>query len=119
LSLRLLIDEDTQYKAVVESLRGALHDVLTVNEAGLSGQKDPLVLDFAIRNNRVLLTRNCKDFKALHQKIQPHPGILCIYQDRNYSKDMSIKEIVCAIANLEAANFPLASQFISLNHWNY
>lgn len=119
MSLRLLIDEDTQYKAIVESLRASSHDVLTVNEAGLAGQKDPLVFDFAILHNRVLLTRNCKDFKALHQKIQSHPGILCIYQDRNYSKDMSIKEIVGAIAQIEAANIPLINQFVSLNHWNY
>ncbi|MFM2314357.1 MAG: hypothetical protein RLZZ04_3633 [Cyanobacteriota bacterium] len=119
MSLRLLIDEDTQYKALVETLRVLSHDVLTVNETGLSGQKDPLILDFAIRNNRVLLTRNCKDFEILHQEKIDHPGILGIYQDRNYSKDMSIKDIVRAIANLEASGCLLANQFIALNHWNY
>jgi hypothetical protein len=53
--------------------------------------RNAMVLDFAIRNNRVLLTRNCEDFKVLHQAVASHPGILGIYQDRNYSKDMSIK----------------------------
>jgi hypothetical protein len=48
-----------------------------------------------------------------------HPGVLVIYGDANYAKDMNYKDIVRAIANLEAANFPLANQFISLNHWNY
>jgi predicted nuclease of predicted toxin-antitoxin system len=119
LSLKLLIDEDTQYKALVETLRASSHDVLTVNEAGLGGQKDPLVLDFAIRNNRLLLTRNCKDFKALHQANSSHPGILGIYQDRNYSKDLSIKEIARAISNLEASGISLTNQFNSLNQWNY
>lgn len=119
MSLRLLIDEDTQYKAIVETLRALSHDVLTVNEAGLSGQKDPLVLDFAIRNNRVLLTRNCKDFQVLHQAEIDHSGILGIYQDRNYFKDMGIQDIARAIANLEASGIPLANQFIALNHWNY
>jgi hypothetical protein len=32
---------------------------------------------------------------------------------------MSFKEIVKAIANLEAAMMPLANQFISLKQWNY
>jgi hypothetical protein len=32
---------------------------------------------------------------------------------------MSRKAIVTAIANLEAANMPLAHQFILLNQWNY
>lgn len=119
MSLRLLIDEDTQSKALVQSFRALSHDVLTVNEAGLSGQRDPLVLDFAIRQNRVLLTRNCQDFKVLHLSNLNHPGILGIYQDRNYGKDMSIKEIARAIANLEKAGIPLANQFIALNHWSY
>jgi predicted nuclease of predicted toxin-antitoxin system len=118
LSLKLLIDEDTQSKALVQSLRALSHNVLTVNEAGLGGQKDPLVLDFAISNNRTLSTRNCKDFKALHQKTSSHFGILCVYQDRNYAKDMKIKEIVRAIVNLETSGIPLVKQFISLNHWN-
>jgi predicted nuclease of predicted toxin-antitoxin system len=119
LSLKLLIDEDTQYKALVNTLRASSHDILTVNEAGLSGQKDALILDFAIHNNRVLLTRNCKDFEILHQEMIAHPGILGIYQDRNYSKDMSIKDIVKAIANLETSGCLLVNQFIALNHWSY
>jgi predicted nuclease of predicted toxin-antitoxin system len=119
LSLRLLIDEDSQSKALVQNLRASSHDVLTVNETGLSGQKDSLVLEFAVRNERVLLTRNCKDFKALHLANLNHSGILGIYQDRNSCKDMSIQEIGRAINNLETSGISLANQFISLNYWNY
>lgn len=93
--------------------------MLTVNEADLMSEDDYLVLDLAIQDNRVLLTRNCKDFQALHQVNPNHPGILGIYRERQYSKNMSFQEIVKAIANLEAANIPLANQFISLNQWNY
>jgi hypothetical protein len=42
-----------------------------------------------------------------------------VYQGANTLKNMKLREIVKAIANLEAANIPLANQFISLNHWNY
>jgi predicted nuclease of predicted toxin-antitoxin system len=119
LSLQLLIDEDSQAKSLVNLLRKAGHDVVTVNEADLSGKIDALVLDYARANKRILLTRNCDDFKALHQANSIHPGILAIYQNQNTSKDMSRKEIVYAIANLEAANILIANQFITLNHWNY
>lgn len=119
MSLRLLIDEDTQYRAIVEALRASQHDVLTANEAALTGQPDSIVLDFARQENRILLTRNCKDFLALHQNNPSHPGILAIYQDRNYSKDMTIAEVVNAIANLEANGISLENQFVALNHWNY
>jgi predicted nuclease of predicted toxin-antitoxin system len=119
LSLKLLIDEDSIAQALVNLLRNASHDVLTVNEAGLMSQPDNVVLNYARQNNRVLLTRNCKDFKALHEANSIHPGILAIYQEANSLKNMSRKDIVRAIANLEAANVPLANQFIALNHWNY
>lgn len=92
---------------------------ITANEANLMGQDDSLVLEFARNDNRILLTRNCKDFRALHLNNSNHPGIFGIHHNRDYSKDMSILDIVKAIANLEAAQIPLVNQFIVLNHWNY
>lgn len=119
MSLKLLIDEDSQAKVLIKMLRQAGHDVITVNEVGLIGQPDPVVLNYARENNRILLTHNCQDFQALHKANPLHPGILVIYENEDYSKDMSRQEIVRAIANLEAASFPLTNQFISLNQWNY
>ena len=119
MSLNLLIDEDSQAKLLVTLLLQAGHDVLTVNDAGLSGQADSVVFDYARKERRLVLTRNYDDFQALHQANSLHPGILVVYHDDNYSKNMSHQEIVNAIANLETAGIPLANQFIALNHWNY
>lgn len=119
LSLRLLIDEDSQAKPLVSLLRKAGHDVKTANEAGLSGKEDFMVLDYAKATNRILLTQNCDDFETLHKANSKHPGIFVIYQNNNHSKDMSRQEMVKAIANIEKAGIRLANQFISLNQWNY
>lgn len=119
MSLRLLIDEDSQAKRLVNLLRQAGHNVVTVNEADLMGQSDPVVLNYASNNNRILLTFNCCDFQTLHRVTPEHSGILAMYRDADYSKNMSFKAIVGAIANLEAASFPLANQFVSVNQWNY
>jgi len=119
LSLRLLVDEDTQARLLVRLLEQAGHDVLTVNDAGLMGKIDPLVLDFARQDHRILLTQNCDDFVALHEINPDHPGILAVYNSYDPSKNMSFKMIVKAIANVEKAKIPLASQFIALNHWHY
>ncbi len=119
MSLRLLIDEDSLAKILVKMLRVAGHDVITVNEVGLSGQPDPVVLNYARQNNRILLTHNCRDFEALHQEDPNHLCILLIYENKDYSKDLSRQAIVRALANLETASVPLANQFISLNSWNY
>lgn len=118
MSLRLFIDEDSQAKRLVSLLRQAGHNVVTVNEAGLMGQSDPVVLNYASNTNRILLTFNCRDFQTLHLTLE-HSGILAVYRDADSSKDMSFKAIVGAIANLEAASFPLANQFVSVNQWNY
>ena len=119
MSLKLLIDEDTQAKVLVSRLRNAGHDVKTVNEVGLSGEIDELVLEYARAENRILLTHNCDDFSALHEENPNHPGILAIYNNDDHTKDMSNKNIVKAIANLEVASIPLVNQFIPLNQWNY
>ena len=119
MALKLLIDEDSLAKPLVKNLRKVGHDVVTVNEIGLSSQTDLVVLNYARENNRILLTHNCQDFEVLHQENSNHQGILAIYRDADSSKNMSRQAIVRAIANLEAANIPLANQFISLNQWNY
>ena len=119
MSLKLLIDEDSQALSLIKTLRKANHDVVTANEANLMGQPDDIVLEYATQNNRIVLTRICRDFEALHESSPNHPGIFGVYQEANPLKKMSRQDIVNAIANLEAAQIPLQNQFISLNHWNY
>ena len=65
MSLRLLLDEDIQAKLLVNLLKKAGHDVLTINDVNLTGQLDPMVLDYARQTNRILLTQNCHDFEDL------------------------------------------------------
>lgn len=113
------MDEDSQDEHLVNLLRKAGHDVVTVNEVGLTGQNDLIILDYSKQTQRLLLTFNCDDFQALHQENPTHPGIIVVYHNFEFSKDMSFGDIIGAIANLEAAQIPLAGQFISLNQWNY
>ena len=94
MSLRLLIDEDTLAKVLVKMLTAAGHNVITVNEVGLMSKPDLVVLDYARSHNRIVLTHNCRDFEALHLQNQDHPGILVIYENKDYSKDMSRQAIV-------------------------
>lgn len=119
MSLKLLLDEDSQAKPLIKLLQDAGHDVLTVNEIGFNGQPDPIILDYARQSDRLLLTHNCQDFENLHQVNPNHPGILAIYRDNDCTKNLSRSAIVKAIANIEIANVPLVNQFICLNQWNY
>ena len=95
---------------IIECFIKANHDVLTVNEANLTGQPDRIVLEYATQNNRIVLTRNCRDFKALHEVNVIHSGIFAVYQEANPLKKMSWKDIINAIANLEAAQILLRNK---------
>ena len=119
MSLRLLLDEDTQAKQLVLLLRSAGHDVQTVSEANLTDQGDSSVLAYARQSGRFLLTRNCGDFQALHRSDPPHPGIFGVFQYNNPEKDMSYADIVQAIANLTASGWTFAGEFVVLNQWHF
>lgn len=119
MSLQLLLDEDSQAKYLVNLLRVAGHNVVTINEAGLMGRSDSFVLEYARQQGRVLLTRNCDDFEEIHQINPVHPGILAVYQNPDSTKNMSYQVIVKAIANIENAGYALENKFVILNQWNY
>jgi hypothetical protein len=114
-----MLDEDSQGRILVRRLREAGHDVLTVGEAELEAPTDAEVLAHARKELRVLLTRNVRDFLALHTIDPMHPGILGEHQDRDPAKNMSEGDIVRAIENLQKSGWNLTGQFVALNAWNF
>lgn len=119
MSLQLLLDEDSQAKQLVNLLKEAGHNVITVKESNLMSKPDSIVLDFARQQKRILLTRNCDDFHNLHNSNPQHPGILAVYQHPDFSKNMSYQQIIQAITNIQTAGIPIENQFIVLNQWHY
>lgn len=88
---------------IVEFLRLAGHDVLTVAEAGKAGFgiPDEEVLAFAINQERAILTRNCDDFRRLH-RVQPnHCAIIICKEDLNTERQAQrIAEAITREENL-------------------
>lgn len=117
--MRLLLDEDSQARRLVELLRTRGHDVLTVAESNQAGAPDSVVLDMAADAGRVLLTRNCADYLASHEQGGAHSGMLCVFQDPDPSKAMSYEDIARALGNLERSEVPLEGVFLALNAWLY
>lgn len=117
--LRLLLDEDTQARRLVGLLRARGHDVLTVGEAKQIGAPDGEVLTLAAGEDRVLLTRNCADYLALHERSTTHRGILCVYQEADPAKTMRYDDIARALEKVESSGVPLVGMFLALNAWGY
>lgn len=122
MAVRLLVDECSEAKLLVQKLRDAQHDVLTVSEANLRNVRDADVFAAAITDNRILLTHNPADFIELHEarmaQNQTHPGLFLVHR-KNKPGDMTYDQIVQAIANLEGTGAPLASAYHSLVQYNY
>jgi hypothetical protein len=95
------------------------HQVTTPAQAGIRKAADSVHFHYAQSNGLVLLTKNPKDFLALHAMDQTHSGILLVYQDNDPSRDMTSADIVRAIKNLEDAGVVFQGNCHSLNAWRY
>lgn len=115
--MRLLVDEDSQARTLVQLLRAGGHDVLTAREAGLSSLADREVLARATAERRVVLTRNCGDFLSLHTQSPGHCGILAVYEDADPSKNMTWTQIARSLANVESAGVTVVGMFLVVNAW--
>ena len=75
--IKLYADENFELP-VVKRLREKGYDVLTPREAGKDNQRipDEDVLDFAISQNRAVITLNYNHFKNLHKQVKTHSGIV-------------------------------------------
>lgn len=115
--MKLLVDEDTQARRLLDALRHAAHDVGSVAELGCNGLPDAQVFAQAQSLGRALLTHNVADFLTLARQAETHAGVLAIFRDGNPRHTMNNEQIVRAIAALQAAGLPIEDQFHILNHW--
>ena len=119
--MRLYLDEDIASRHLVQALRKAGHDVTTPADVGLLGESDTLQLTHAVRDDRVCLSRNSRDFKNLHNLILlcggSHSGIFALYSDNDRRRDMKPVQIVAAIKNVCEVLVSMRNHVIDLNDW--
>ncbi len=82
--MRLALDANLSPRGVAAKLREAGHDVLALAEdAAFEGLPDPHVPEFAASEQRVLITRNSRDFAPLARQWaeagRSHAGIILIW----------------------------------------
>lgn len=82
--MRLLLDANLSPRGVAAKLRETGHDVLALAEdAAFEGLPDPQVLELAASEQRILITRNSRDFAPLArqwaQDGRSHAGLILIW----------------------------------------
>ncbi len=82
--MRLLLDANLSPRGIARPLREAGHDVLALAEDALfEGLADPDVLQLATSEQRVLITRNSRDFAPIAREWaeaqRTHAGVILIW----------------------------------------
>jgi predicted lactoylglutathione lyase len=114
--VRLYADENFELP-VIKKLREKGYDILTALEAGNANQgiPDEEVLEFAISENRAVITLNYNDFKNLHKLDKNHRGIvICISTRRQEDRDDLVERIDLALRDKES----LDGELIRVNRAN-
>lgn len=114
--IRLYIDEDAMFRALVQGLRARDVDVSTVAEANMTGQPDEAQLDWATLQERVIYTFNVADFCRLHKDYaalgRPHAGIIVVHR-RRYSVGEQIRWLCTLIKAKSAGEMRNNLEFLS------
>jgi uncharacterized protein with PIN domain len=88
-NIRFHLDEHLPH-ALADALRDRGIDVTTSTDAGLLGANDPTQLDYALREGRVLVTRD-SDFVRLARSGVDHAGIVfCPRRFRSFSQILNL-----------------------------
>jgi len=104
------IDNDVPV-AIAQALMARGHTAYTARDLGLMSAPDPVHLQDAAANRRILVTHNKRDFRLLHQAwitwfpSRQHGGILVIKQ-----KALLAPEMAQAIDAFVAIGGPLANR---------
>jgi predicted nuclease of predicted toxin-antitoxin system len=119
--MRLLLDEDSSGALLARLLRAAGNDVESAVEMGSTGDPDPKQLIYAIRQGRILMTRNAGDFNLLHELVTTagghHPGIIITHFENNAARDFTPRGIVVALGKLAASGLDVRDEVHILNQW--
>jgi predicted nuclease of predicted toxin-antitoxin system len=112
--VRLLLDANLSPRRIGGPLQAGGHDVLALAEdASLEGLTDPVVLEFAVSEQRVLVTRNSRDFAPLARQWaeaqRPHAGMILIWTLDHHR----FAEIVAGVERL-SAQWPRQDQWRDL-----
>lgn len=115
--MRIYLDDCAYSKQLKRQLKAAGHQVQSPFDAGIPGQPDDVHLEYAARHGWCLLTYNATDFLDLHERRPGHAGILIVYREADFTKNLAYADIVRAIGNLVASGVPVGGEMHVLNHW--
>jgi len=115
--VKLYLNENISWR-IAKSLRGYGYDVVSSHENEMNSESDEFQFDYAISNERAVVTNNFRDFALLHQKyIKEHKCHFGIIFTTKCSISTMIKRLRAFIESV--SHEQLMNQIIWLNDYNF
>jgi len=116
--IRLYLDEDTIKTALIQALRSADLDVVTVADVNRLGYSDEDQLLWAIEQGRIIYSFNIGDFCHLHRDFMvqeiSHAGIILVPQQQ-YSIGQQLQGLLKLISQYSAED--MINQLLFLSYY--
>jgi predicted nuclease of predicted toxin-antitoxin system len=100
--MKFIIDEDLSPRVARYLCKEFCFDAIAVRDRGLLGATDREVLDYAFKEDRMLVTANIRDFKKLASASEIHSGIILMLDgDLRAAEQIEVMNTVVGVLQTE------------------
>lgn len=102
--MKFIIDEDLSPRVARYLCQEFCFDAIAVRDRGLLGATDPEVLEYAFKEDRILVTANIRDFEKLASATEIHSGIVLMLDgDLRAAEQIELMAEVVRVLQVEIA----------------
>jgi predicted nuclease of predicted toxin-antitoxin system len=102
--MKFIIDEDLSPRVARYLCQEFCFDAIAVRDRGLLGATDPEVLEYALKEDRILVTANIRDFEKLAGAAEIHAGIVLMLDgDLRAAEEIELMAEVVRVLQVEIA----------------
>jgi predicted nuclease of predicted toxin-antitoxin system len=100
--MKFIIDEDVSPRVAKYLCQEFCFDAIAVRDRGLLGATDREVLDYAFKEDRMLVTANIRDFEKLASTAKLHAGIVLMLDgDLKAAEQIQVMNTVVRVIQAE------------------
>ncbi len=109
--MKFIIDEDLSPRVARYLCQEFCFDAIAVRDRGLLGATDPEVLEYAFKEDRILVTANIRDFEKLAAGVEVHAGIVLMLDGDLLAAEQI--EVMAAVVRVLQAEMSIGKDLVN------
>lgn len=109
--MKFIIDEDLSPRVARYLCQECCFDAIAVRDRGLLGATDPEVLEYAFKEDRILVTANIRDFEKLAAAVEVHAGIVLMLDGDLLAVEQI--EVIAAVVRVLQAEMAMGKDLVN------